>query len=207
MELSNFLQYRLLSALDLKDEDVRIEFKLIPFVNGDTCMKCVEQKTINGVLHLEEGDTVKILAINKGTKNAFFNILDFEPYGNMNLILTGEAQNLNPSSDLLVKYTIAGHTKKLVENPIRIFPPFGNEVFKLIASETPIDLSHIIEVSRSGSEPKSDLSILDKYILNSTGTRGGETGTIKKDKSNGSTYDLNFVIRPKTEPVTAIKKN
>jgi hypothetical protein len=60
-------------------------------------------------------------------------------------------------------------------------------------------------MSRGTTEPEEDPSVLEKYILNSTGTRGEETAKMKTDQNNGSTYDLNFIIRPKLEK-TAVNK-
>jgi len=83
------------------------------------------------------GDTFQVRIINRGTKGAFFQIIDIQPDNSIALFfgLPGYSEN-----DLIIK---AGETKLMNKGTSRLIEPVGVEMFKLIASEKQLDLSPI----------------------------------------------------------------
>lgn len=83
------------------------------------------------------GDTFQIKIINRGTKGAFFQIIDIQPD---NFIALFFGLSKYSENDLFIK---AGETKIMNKGTSRVIEPVGVEMFKLIASEKQLDLSPI----------------------------------------------------------------
>jgi hypothetical protein len=82
-------------------------------------------------------DSFQLRISNKGSKDAFFQIIRIRPNDQIDLVFDLSKHTPN---DLYIK---AGQTKLVKVPTIRITPPLGVEMFKLVASEKQLDLSAI----------------------------------------------------------------
>jgi hypothetical protein len=112
-------------------------------------------------------DIFQIRISNKGTKDAFFQLIDIQPDNQINLLF--DAGILSPN-DLSVK---VGQTI-LVEDKFRMSQPAGVEMLKLIASEKQLDFSVIetrVPVQNRNAQPSEFEQLLDELYGNTE--RGG----------------------------------
>lgn len=105
------------------------------------------------------------MVINNGLKPAFFTILDIQPDNYSKVIVPGERQTPE-------EFRILPDQKLFIKDPWEIGPPLGNEVFKLIASDKPMDLRSVFG-TRGGIE-QSPFEKLYKETMSDDmiGTRG-----------------------------------
>ena len=94
-------------------------------------------KTIPFNHSLNIGDKFQIQISNKGTKDAFFQIIGIQSDNQVYLLFDASELSAN---DLLIK---AGQTKIIDKVTFTISKPVGVEMFKLVASEKQLDLSSI----------------------------------------------------------------
>lgn len=109
------------------------------------------------------GDTFHLRISNKGTKDAFFQVIDIQPDNQINLLF--DANQLSPN-DLYIK---AGETKLVDKVTFRIGEPVGVEMFKLVASEEQLDLSVIktkLSAANRNSHPTEFEQLLNELYGN-----------------------------------------
>jgi hypothetical protein len=106
---------------------------------------------------LKIGDTFQLRITNKGTKNAFFQVIDIQPDDQISLLF--DASKLSPN-DLSIK---AGETKLVANVEFTIGEPIGVEMFKLIASEKQLDLS-VIATKQSATNRSSQSTEFEQLL-------------------------------------------
>lgn len=113
----------------------------------------------SGSLVFPEGQVFRLRVSNNGNRKAYFTILDFTPDGKLSLVIPNESSGMQPA-DYVIN---AGETIDL-DQLFVMQAPFGNEMFKLIATEAPLDLRPIIDPirgtkagTRGGSNPFQQL--------------------------------------------------
>ena len=118
-----------------------------------------------GVKKLKVGDSFHIIVINNGIKPAYFTIFDIQPDNISKIIVPNESQTPE-------EFRILPDQKLFIKDPWEIGPPLGNEVFKLIASDKPMDLRSVFG-TRGGIE-QSPFEKLYKETMSDEviGTRG-----------------------------------
>lgn len=192
--IRTYAQYKFIQLLNVKDDNCKVEVKLVPVVNGKPDLKKLKSKMINGTYEFSDGDTVAVLIKNIGTKDVYVNIIDLQPDGIINPILPNKQYRYIPS-ELLLKKGKSNYF--FTDNRTLVLrPPYGTEVFKIFVSETEIDMEAIatsngaIQNSRGGG----NLSDLEKLLKNSynVNTRGGEV----RAAASGSSSGLVFRIKP-----------
>lgn len=125
------------------DKTLDVKFKLVQLDQGTK-----NDHALN--LFLDEMFYLKI--INEGTKTAFFQIITIQSDNKVSLLF--DPSRLTPN-ELIIE---PGNTKYLNRYPIKVVPPVGLEMYKLVASEQQLDLSPIITQR-----------YIDKRALNHTG--------------------------------------
>lgn len=194
-ELQRLAQSKLIRELKLDDEDYLVEIEFIPVKNkiGKTFKDTLDLKNYykDGVLNVSTKDTFLIKVKNDGFESAYFNIIDIQPDGYINLIVPNPGFNEDPSS-----YKIEAETEKIIPNRYFVFyPPTGTEVFKVFATAFPIDFKPIIGTrgnsTRKGRKPHPLENII-KGSFNMT-TRGEKTESLNWN-SYGNTYEYVFQI-------------
>ncbi len=147
-------QARFLKNLELTSSQLPVEFELIP-VNYDRQKKSViaelplsGKRDDSGTVHFKNGDVVKIKVTNQGYKPAYFTLLDIQPDNKINVLIPNAEET---PAEFLVPPGQSIEVKRLFE----FGPPAGTEVFKLIATDKPIDLRPIAGSRGEGTKSNS----------------------------------------------------
>ena len=189
-DIQQYIQYKFLQNLIIKDESANVEVKLVPFINGkpDTAQLNTSLVTIP---KFSEGQSFVLWAKNDGDANVYFNILDMQPDGIINKVLPDKSKNIYPG-DLRIA---AGSSFLFSKYPITVGPPYGTELFKIFVSKQKIDMEEIATTRGEGT--RGNLSVLEGLVKKSyeAGTRGTETNNI--GNADGSCFNLLFEIKPK----------
>ena len=209
-QIISYAQASFLRNLELENRDMRVSLEAIPIEvkqQGRRVVKTgripIEEKMDNdGILVFNEGDHFKLRVINHGKKKVYFTILDIQPDNVINAMIPN---NGRPASEYSVK---AGDTLELGDI-FKINPPYGTDLFKLIATKDPIDI-HLIVANRGSSTTRGQIKasrgvrklnpleelLLDSYKSKDSATRGSETQSVPPSSGNIET----LVYRIQKEP-------
>lgn len=137
-----YLQAAYLRRLPLKNKEFEVTIELVPVLVEDNpyddVLEIKETLSINtkknsqGNIVFQEMDHFQIKVHNKGTEKAFFAILAIQSDNKINVLVPSE--DYQPS-----EYFIAPNKTKILNDIWQIAPPFGQEVFKVIASDQPMN--------------------------------------------------------------------
>jgi hypothetical protein len=189
--LESYARYKFLQTLSGRIEDVSVEVQLVPRINGKPDTNKMKERTINNTFESYEKDTLMLRIRNTGAKDVFVNILDMQPNGVINAILPNKKKNIRPEG---LKIIAGGESMTYY---VIIGPPYGTEVFKIIASETQIDLEDIVTPSSAGSNARGVITSMEKLIKKSYAiSRGADVGSSDNANADASTSDLVFLIKP-----------
>ncbi len=199
-KVKTFSQASYIRGLSVTDAKMDVRFEFIPIETlkegekikeksrGDIASKTDE----TGVMTFKVEEAYKIKITNNGTKPLYFTIIDIQPDNVINLVVPNASTGRLP-----LDYRLnPGETKELGDDDIIVFyPPTGNEVFKLIATETPLDLSSIIKTrgeSSRGEKDANPFSVLFAETYKSGGSRGGGMPNVPQGSAN--VYSVTFKI-------------
>ena len=205
--LKRFDRYRYLKGLSFNEQGLSAKVELL-FLDdkGNIDSIKLQSRTHFGRLELKEDDEIYLRVVNNGDKQFYINIVDIQPDGFINPVMpnknlkrkNGEDDPLKWEDCIVKKYD----TLFLRTYPISIQKPYGDEIFKVFLSTSPLDLEDILttkDVNATNSH-RGSLSGLEKVFvssnLNANGTRG-TAGTRLNTDQNGTVYSLNFQILPK----------
>ena len=204
--IKTFQQYArgaFMKNLELTDKRFNVVFELVPVrfvLAGDgmsykvTDTLKLEDISENGVPFFKESDNIGIIikVSNIGEQDAYYSIIDIQPDGGINGILPAEDPELEQSpEDFKIK---AGQSMYAPGSFVTFSAPYGLEVFKLFASQEPIDFTPVLtKKPRSRSvEFKVETLFRDSY---DAATRGGTTQKIRSSNMEASTSYVGFEIR------------
>lgn len=197
--LNNYAQGKIIKDLDFTDDRFNIVMELLPVeadIYDDGTFEITEYLDKNKfIINEVPGFTPENMAVikvtNNGTKKAFFNIIDIQPDGFINPIIPtvndsdGREYYLEPGESAILKNTI-----------VMFGPPYGNEVFKVIATDKAFNLSATI--MQHGSSSRGDSSNIFESALgignSGINTRGAATVSNKKPDDKMGTYEYTFKI-------------
>lgn len=190
-EIKKSFQANFLRSLNLSTREFDISFKIIPITLKSQGAGYIEDKelslkefmSITNQLEFKDGSAFKLSIKSSGYNKAFYQILDIQPDNKINILIP---TNHNKPSDYII---YPGEEIELNEIFV-IGKPYGKEVFKLIATSEPIDLSLIIQTrGQSQLNFNSPFEILfnDTYNL----TRGA---SLAIPPETVSTYSVVFEI-------------
>lgn len=189
-EIQRYLQYRYLRDLNIYNDNVTVEIKMLPFINGLVDSTYMNNGLISNPV-FQAGEQFVLWVYNPGLDDVYFNILDIQPDGVINKVFPDKGKNIYPA-DL----RIAPRSAFLFSRyPVTVGPPFGTEIFKIFVSNQKIDLEEIANTKGSGT--RGNLTVLENLVKTSyhAGTRGVEgAGTGNAD---GSCFNMSFQITPK----------
>ncbi|MDD3686982.1 MAG: caspase family protein [Bacteroidales bacterium] len=197
--LNNFAQGKIIKDLDYYNERYDVVMELIPVkarINDDGTFDILEYPEpstilVNDVPVFSPDVMALIKVTNYGTKKAYFNIIDIQPDGFINPViptvhdLDGREYVLDPGESAVLKNTL-----------VMFGPPFGNEIFKLIATDKPFNLSATI--LQHGNSTRGDGSNVFESALQvgktGTNTRGASTVSSKSNEDRICTFEYTFKI-------------
>lgn len=200
-ELLNYAQALFLRDLKTVNTDFDLVLELIPItevekvVSGEGRYKktvtvekargAIQDKIVNGRVQLDSGDMFKLKITNKGTKVAYFTLLDITPTNEVAVIIPGKNQ---AAEEFVIRPGESIELSKIYT----ISPPYGMETFKLIATPQAVDLRQIVSsrgnTERTVSSPFEKL-IQSSYVENTRGVNDNEEDiAIPPDAANVHTF-------------------
>ncbi|HOK37647.1 MAG TPA: caspase family protein [Bacteroidales bacterium] len=195
--IQNYSQGKLIKDMDYYDDRYYIIMELIPVkatVNEDGDFKILEYLDSmsildkNGIPTFSTDNYAVIRVTNHGSKKAFFNIIDIQPDGFINPIIPtiddtdGREYSLAPGESAVLKNTL-----------IMFGPPYGNEIFKVISSDKPMNITQ--QITNRGTASRGDSSNIFEYVLGGgLGTTRGASTTSKASSEKISSFEYCFKI-------------
>jgi hypothetical protein len=131
------------------------------------------------------GENFQVRIINRGTKGAFFQIIDIQPDNSIALLF--DLSKLSPN-DLFIN---AGESKTMDKVTFRLSKPLGVEMFKLVASEKQLDLSPIV-TQKPAINRHDPVSEFEEMLSNLYGIEQSRNTPVKFNKIN--IYTKTFTI-------------
>lgn len=172
-----YVQAKFLRKMDSQSPLVDVSMEIFPVLLDkktwiEKPIPAAQKRDGAGNFHAKEGDVLKIRLTNRGSKAAYFTLLDIQPDNKLNILVPDVGQ---APSEFRIG---AGETIEVAQR-FEIAPPAGTEVFKLIATEQPIDLRPIA-ASRGETGQKAVSSPFEMLFSETFGgekvqSRGGRT--------------------------------
>lgn len=184
----------LLNHLVLQNKSMRVEAALIP-VAVDADKRFVSTLDASAFLHkgtlqLREEDWVMLRVSNKGSQRVFFTVIDIQPDDQINVVVP------YPQSEPGDFSLGAGETRVIKGfplTPLLVSPPYGDEVFKVIATRQPVDLRRVLQ----GHDTRSPEALhpLEALLGNASSQRGRVSGASPPDAAYVETILFRIVPR------------
>jgi hypothetical protein len=134
--LKKYIQASMLRSLEITDDEINLQFDVVPV--SDDLLRTMKDSTVvlaadeDGQKKLPIGSRFQFLITNRGIRPAYFTMIDIQPNQVINILLpsgsyTAEDLRILPDQKILIPIVFeTGY-------------PLGNELFKLIGSDKPID--------------------------------------------------------------------
>lgn len=190
-KLKRYIQYKFLSALDVKDADNKVELQLVPWVNGKFDFTKISSREKLGMMEFYPGDTLGVCIKNNGTRTVYVNVLDLQPDGVINAVLPNKEKQIYPW-DLKI---LPGSTH--LYSSFFIAPPFGTEILKVFVSRSEMNMEEL--VVRKGQFTRGSISFPEQLFSNSFSVSGRGNQTINGLSTEGSVYSFLFRISARKE--------
>ena len=193
-----FTQATFLRGLEMENPFLNLEMQLIPvetmMENGQP--KVVRQLEIeermgaDGIIRFKEEESFIIQVKNIGSQAAYYTVVDIWADHQLVALIPNPDCSLK-RSDYFIK---PGETHVLDNCIIDLYPPYGNEMLKLIATQEPLDIERIIDTRGGTNEPGNPFEQLFQTTFSSGAKRGG---TPSIPPSAAHIHTLVFQITPK----------
>jgi hypothetical protein len=195
-----YAQANFLRQVAMQNEDLEVRFEFIPIKatqvgrgrwKESERLEISQKKDASGNIQFNGGDFFKLKLINNGFEVAYITLLDFQPNNVINVLVPGKYKQ---AADYVIK---PGEEIELPD-VFRFGPPYGTEVFKLVATKQPIDFRKILVAkgnTRGGNEENNPFAqLVASSFKEDSGTRGSETMNVAPGSCN--IYSVSFSITP-----------
>ncbi len=156
--LINYGQTQFIKKIEQENKDIKLEIEIL-LANKRAAVQNDLQKNIqkfsDGRITFKLLDSIQIEVVNKGSKSAYYSLLDIQPNFITSVLVPRRTDS--PSD-----YYIEPGQKIKIPIIFRLDPPFGQELFKLIASRNPIDLRSLEQ--KRGVEDTKEFDPFAKVI-------------------------------------------
>lgn len=195
-KIFGFAQTKFLRSLEYSGSSLNVRFEIVPVIldkkTGQITQRPgIETKTSpDGGIRFKTGDVFRIKVINESNKPAFFTLLDIMPDNRVEVLIPAE----NETSE---EFKIMPGQSLELPREWELAPPLGTEVFKLIATDQPVDLRPVVQsrgnISK-GVGPQSPVEKLfaQSFVNDEVLTRGGKTMSVGAGSMH--VHSLTFVI-------------
>ncbi len=190
--------------LEIDDPKLRVTVEIIPIEVQRAGRRTIEVGEIplaerldeSGNIVFKEGDFFKIRVTNMGRQDIYFSILDIQPDDKINMLVPERGR-------VPQEYRLKARDSREI-SLIELFPPYGIEVFKVIASDRPMELGQVVQTrgdSPTHRGPESNpfqRLFAETYKAEGTGdvsTRGAQTSNLPLGSVHIET--VVFIIEPK----------
>lgn len=137
-----YAQAEYLRRFNFKDRFIKINWEIIPQVEvgQDANQKkeyqhasLASKRKKDGRLVFNKGDKIKIKVSNSGQKAFYFSIFDIQPDNKINLLVPGKRRTPE-------EYYLAPGHAMILPHRWTLSDPYGQEVFKIIALDRPVNI-------------------------------------------------------------------
>ncbi|MFD2717687.1 caspase family protein [Hymenobacter monticola] len=190
--------------LQTQAEGLGLELELVPvavkkagdYVALDHVLDPATKSDGTGGLVYIAGDYLQLKVTNTGRKKAYFTVLDIQPDNQLNVLLPTARPDDNPAD-----YLLEPGQSRVFPNILQISPPYGQEVFKIVASATPLDLRALVTTRGASAESSRGTNPFAALVQESyhPGARGG-AATQALPAESVSTFDRVFTIAAPVQP-------
>lgn len=191
--ITQFGQSQFLRKLEQENKSIGLIMNFIPVSRkGVKFRDGFSQDSLrdeSGNIVLQNKDVIKVVITNTGTQKAFYSLLDIQPDNVTNVLCPRPTES--PSD-----YMVEPGKKDTIGFNFTIGPPYGAELFKLIASRNEFDLRKMDQKrSISGNLRKDPFELLidQTYYQDDTGTRGTKSQNVPAGQVN--IQPLHFIIK------------
>lgn len=164
----------------LKGEITRGQFKL------EREMDVAEFRTETGNIVFEDGQVFRLRIKNTGYRDAYFTILDFTPDGKLSLVIPNNNSSMEPAD-----YFVRGGDTVNLDQLFIMQAPYGSEMFKVIATEQPLDLRPIVNPLRSTRSASNPFQNLMEDAASTS-----RAGTLSMGSSDANISSVVFNVKP-----------
>lgn len=154
----SYLQGKFITELDLKDPSIHVELNLIPVrIENRRVADSLKTEDFykNGVWHFKDGDRVLVQVINKGSKPAYYSILNIEANGKIGVFTPDPTKNEDPKTLLLTpgqSYIVPGRV-------MRMRGPAGRETLKVFASHEAMNFGPLVATKGDSAHRGNEKSV------------------------------------------------
>lgn len=196
-------RFRTIRSLENSSADLKVELRIVPVEveknERGNVSKIVGDKQLNrdenGRFQLNEGDFVTLEIRNTGTEDAWITILNLKSDGTIGPMFP------HPKVSGFDNKILADGNWQRLKMPFvyRITPPFGREIYKVIATLEPADFSPLLDYQTASSNDEqtrnSIKSPLGKILRSATLTQRSEIGGAAPP--NWATAEVSFEVKKK----------
>jgi len=174
----SFTQAKFLRQLQVNGSTLKVSLEIVPVLVDlrtyqETGRLTLDQKRdAQGNVHFQNNDCFKIKITNRGDQAAYYTVLDIQPDNVINI-------NIPDANETPAEYRVGAGQTVEVPKIFIIGPPGGTEMYKLIATDQPVDLRPIAQ-TRGNTPPRNTSNPLEQlfaqtYSNKDCVTRGGKT--------------------------------
>ncbi|MCB0640922.1 MAG: caspase family protein [Phaeodactylibacter sp.] len=175
-----YAQAAYLRGLEMQNTALQLELEIIPVevTAKDGRFEIVQQLSLadrmgpDGILRFEESESFILQVTNKGQLPAYYAVIDIWA-DNQLVSLIPNAACPQKRSDYFIR---PGETHLLESCIIDLYPPYGNEMLKLIATEQPFDLEQLINTRGEAAGTSNPFEVLFHSTFEAGALRGGMPG-------------------------------
>jgi len=179
--------------LEMQSKYLNVDFEFVPVrldsrTGVETSVIPLDTKRDPlGTVHFQNNDAFRFRVTNRGGKAAYFTIVDIMPDNNLAVLIPGQTET--PA-----EFRVGPGQSVEVPNLFSIGPPAGVEMFKLIATEQPVDLRPVMRGINTRGPGDSPLKKMldDVFSDEAIMTRGGTTANTAAGSMH--IYSTTFII-------------
>ena len=205
MKIADYALARYLKNLTLTNANYEVSFEIVPLkciANCDDKAKAVwadddakKKESGSGNIVFKNGDRFRFNIINKTNARLYYTIIDIQPDNIVNVLLPGKGE---PAENYIIK---PDQEKFALAKGFTIRPPYGTDVFKIIASTSPLDLRTAFtskgELKQTRGNPLSPFEkAINARLKKGVQTRGGE-GDVELQSGTVNIINTSITIVPK----------
>ena len=189
-KIGDYARAAFLRKMDLKNNNFNVIFEFVP-------LKCISgcgtpaakyqddnirtKMDSSGHVTFKVGDRFRINVINNGRNVAYYTVIDIQPDNVVNVLVPGKSERAD-------EFKIFPSDTIRMQKIYKIGPPYGVDVIKVVASDSPIDLRTMFATrgSQTRGATKKPFEKLMQGTYNAEGnrTRGSDEETIQPDAVN-----------------------
>lgn len=203
LALEREARFRTIQTLENSSPDLKIELRAVPVEVEKNQLGAVTkiltnkqlERNSDGKFTFSENDFVALEVRNTGNQDAWVTILDLTADGKISPMFP------HPRVAMPDNKILADSKWKRLPLPFvfRITPPFGSEIYKVIATAEPTDFSPLLDeqIVRGGDERvrKATQSPLGKILRSATLVQRSEIGSA--EPPNWATAEVRFEVKKK----------